>query len=271
MNFIEKIFRAVLKVSASLQAPALDLLADVEIVKGLKKFLSKMRNDQQEYDNIYQTTIDIFNKNKIYIPEVLKRKVARKIDDNEESQFFSETKYDEIRINVFYSILDDLLGEIDNRFLDSTQVITSVGNLFKLQTTIEDYSVIKTFFNILNKDLDSEVKILASIKDIPIGTCTHTIYKWLDWIVDSNRKNIFTNFYEVITKFVVIPVTSCGCERTFSKLSIVKFKLRSTISQERLKSLLFLFVEQEMTKSVDFNSVIEEFKFLSPIQRRLPL
>ncbi|KAE9522127.1 hypothetical protein AGLY_017471 [Aphis glycines] len=217
MNFVEPIFRAVLKVSASLQAPVLDLLA--------------------AYDNIYQTTIDICNKNKIDIPEVLKRKVARKIDDNEESQFFSETKYDEIRINVFYPILDDLLGEINNRFLDSTlEVITSVGNLIKLQPTIEDYSIIKNIFNILNKDVDSEVKILASIQDIP----------------------------NVITKFVVIPVTSCGCEWAFSKLSIVKSKLRSTMSQERLESLLFLFVEQEMTKSVDFNSVIEEFIVLSP-------
>jgi len=96
--------------------------------------------------------------------------LIRKIDDNEKSQFFSETKYDEIRINVFYPLLDDLLGEIDNRFLDSTlEVITSVGNLIKLQPTIEDYSVI-TFFSILNKDLNSEVKILASIKNIPIGT-----------------------------------------------------------------------------------------------------
>jgi len=43
------------------------------------------------------------------------------------------------------------------------------------------------------------------------------------------------------------------------------------MSHERLESLLFLFVEQEITKSVDFNSVIEEFKVLSPVQRRLPL
>ncbi|KAL4153730.1 hypothetical protein QTP88_001563 [Uroleucon formosanum] len=139
-----------------------------------------------------------------YTHEVLKRKVARKMYDNEESQFFSKTKYDEIRINVFYPIIDDLLGEIENRFLDSTlEVITSVGNLIKLQPIIEDYLVIKTFFNILNKDLDSEVKILASIKDIPIGTCTHTIYKWFDWLVDSNRKNIFTNFYEVIASLLL--------------------------------------------------------------------
>lgn len=55
------------------------------------------------------------------------------IDDNEKSQFFFKTKYDEIRNNVFYPILYDLLGEIDNRFSDSTlEVVTSVGNLIKL-------------------------------------------------------------------------------------------------------------------------------------------
>lgn len=38
-----------------------------------------------------------------------------------------------------------------------------------------------------------------------------------------NRQNIcLTRFYEVIAKFVIIPVTSCGCERAFSLLFIVK-------------------------------------------------
>lgn len=86
--------------------------------------------------------------------------------------------------------------------------------------------VLKEFFNISNKDLDSEVKFPSSFKDIPIGACTHTIYKWLNWLVDSNIKNIFTNFYRIITKLIVIPVISCGCERAFYKLSIGKCKLQ---------------------------------------------
>ncbi|CAI6377037.1 unnamed protein product [Macrosiphum euphorbiae] len=71
--------------------------------------------------------------------------------------------------------------------------------------------------------------------------------------------------------FIIIPVTSCTCERTFSKLTIVKNKLRNTIGQERLNALLFLFVEQELTNSVDVNSVIDEFKHSFPIKRRLVL
>lgn len=41
------------------------------------------------------------------------------------------------------------------------------------------------------------------------------------------------------------------------------------MSQERLESFLFVLVKLEMTKSVDLNGVIEEFKALTPIQRRL--
>ena len=57
-------------------------------------------------------------------------------------------------------------------------------------------------------------------------------------------------------------MTSCNCERSFSKLSIVKNKLRNIISQERLDALLFLFVEQELLIGIDFNDVIDEFKHL---------
>lgn len=70
--------------------------------------------------------------------------------------------------------------------------------------------------------------------------------------------------------FSIIPVTSCTCERTFSKLTIVK-KLRNTIGQERLNALLFLFVEQELTNNVDINDVIDEFKHLTQSDRRLVL
>lgn len=59
MNVMEPIFRAVLKDSASLQAPVLDLLSAVEIVKGLKMFMGKMKNCSHEYDKIYNITIDM--------------------------------------------------------------------------------------------------------------------------------------------------------------------------------------------------------------------
>lgn len=51
--------------------------------------------------------------------------------------FFSKTKYVEIRVHVFYYILNDLLEDINNKFLDTTlEIIGAVSNFAKLQSKI---------------------------------------------------------------------------------------------------------------------------------------
>lgn len=58
--------------------------------------------------------------------------------------------------------------------------------------------------------------------------------------------------------FFVIPVTSCFCKRTFRILINVETKSRSTIRQDRLESLMLLYVELEFT--VEATEVVEDFK-----------
>lgn len=70
---------------------------------------------------------------------------------------------------------------------------------------------------------------------------------------------------------MVIPVTSYSCERSFSKLSIVKTKLRSTMRQGRLNSLLTIFIEQELASGINIDDVIDTFKNLTPVDRRMEL
>jgi hypothetical protein len=83
----------------------------------------------------------------------------------------------------------------------------------------------------------------------------------------NNYIKSFNGFFTVLKLFSVIPVTSCSCERVFSKLTIVKNKLRSTIHQDRLNSLLLMFIEQKLTSSIDM--VIDEFKSMG--NRRIHL
>jgi hypothetical protein len=50
--------------------------------------------------------------------------------------------------------------------------------------------------------------------------------------------------YLVLKMFTIIPVTSSSYEKIFSKLSIVKNKLRCTMGQDRLeKSLILIFIK----------------------------
>ena len=46
----------------------------------------------------------------------------------------------------------------------------------------------------------------------------------------------------------------------FSKLKLIKFYLRSTMFQERLNELSFIWIEKEMLKKIDYNKLIKTFR-----------
>jgi len=94
---------------------------------------------------------------------------------------------------------------------------------------------------------------------------------WIQWMQENEKHKVYTAFNAVIKTFFVIPVTRFSCERAFSKLTHVKTKLRSTTKQNRLESLMLLYVKQELTINMEATEVIEEFKSIVPFQRRLLL
>lgn len=64
----------------------------------------------------------------------------------------------------------------------------------------------------------------------------------------------------------MIPITRCTCVRSYFKLSLIKFKLRSTMNQGRLNALMILTVEHEMSVNVDANAV-DNFKLAVDFKR----
>lgn len=50
-----------------------------------------------------------------------------------------------------------------------------------------------------------------------------------------------------------------SCERSFSKLKLIKTYLRSTMKQDRLSDLAILSIEKEMFESIDYDTIIDKF------------
>ncbi len=50
-----------------------------------------------------------------------------------------------------------------------------------------------------------------------------------------------------------------SCERSFSKLKLIKNYLRSAMSQARLNNLAIISLENECVKNVNFDDVIDKF------------
>ncbi|KAL4091411.1 hypothetical protein QTP88_026107 [Uroleucon formosanum] len=259
LNLMQPILQLILKVSSSLQASNLELFTAVSLIHALRSSLNSLRNSPQEMQSIFLNTEQMCNENNIEIPTVKNRKVSKKRDDMQcsTSQHIYLTKSEEMKLTVVFPLLDLLLSGIDDRFKQETSdLITVIGQLINLELNCNSSCVyiLKNLLNIQTQDLFVEIKLLKSIEDTPKGTSSDYVYKWLDWLAIEGRSDTFKTFYNCLTYFVVIPVTSCGCERSFSKMSIVKTKLRSTMAQERLNALLFLFIEQEYVCNVNVES-----------------
>ena len=70
---------------------------------------------------------------------------------------------------------------------------------------------------------------------------------------------------------VTLSVTTASCERSFSNLTIVKSKIRSTTAQDRLENLMILSVENDITNSLHFEGVIDRFTSMGPRRMQLTL
>ena len=84
-----------------------------------------------------------------------------------------------------------------------------------------------------------------------------------------NLQSAFPELYTVYKILVTLSIGSTKCERTFSKLKIVKNNLRSTMGQKRLNSLMLINVERDLTKVLDYEQVINSFADMQLLQNML--
>lgn len=67
----------------------------------------------------------------------------------------------------------------------------------------------------------------------------------------------FPNMTIMIKAALTIPISSTTCERTFSKMKLIKTRIRNTMKDERLSDLCLLSIERDF--QIDFEQVIDKF------------
>jgi len=81
-------------------------------------------------------------------------------------------------------------------------------------------------------------------------------------------QNVFPNLYLTSKISVTLPVSSCTVERSFSKLKLIKNKLRTTMCQNRLEQMVKISREPDI--SLDKDKIIDIFTSkLTPLTKLL--
>lgn len=72
-------------------------------------------------------------------------------------------------------------------------------------------------------------------------------------------RDAYPNIEIALRIYLTIPVSVASCERSFSKLKLIKNYLRSRTGQGRLTSLAILSIEHETAANLNFDDIIDEF------------
>ena len=77
------------------------------------------------------------------------------------------------------------------------------------------------------------------------------------------------NLYQVFKYIILLPSTQVTCERVFSKLKVIKLKLRSSLDQQHLEPLILMAIEKYITSHVDKIKLIDDIAKTSKEMTRL--
>jgi len=88
-----------------------------------------------------------------------------------------------------------------------------------------------------------------------------TVLELFQLFCSANLNAVFPTLYMLLKICVTLPVSSCSVERSFSKLKLLKTKLRSTMIESRLQHLMIINYERDIP--VDKENVIQTLCTLS--------
>jgi hypothetical protein len=81
------------------------------------------------------------------------------------------------------------------------------------------------------------------------------------------RQTIFPLTSRCFQLLLTAPITSASSERSFSKLKLIKTAIRSVMRERRLKDLITLGCEKDLTDTIDLDTVVDHWAELPKTQR----
>ena len=157
--------------------------------------------------------------------------------------------------------MDTLHGEIKRRTSHMIDVNAKFGFLTKMELLMDSNKdedidsaielLTATYVNISAENVKNEVcRVRLHIRSFETQT-GEMVGHWnsldlLQWLVKWNYQTSFPNLLIMLSTFLTMCVSVASCERSFSKLKLIKTYLRSTMGQERLSSLALFCRSKEV-------------------------
>lgn len=247
----------------------MDVNTAASILTSLKSFIESKRDSFKEYEEkaTKLTEYDYESETK------RKRRTNVRLAplDCAQAPEVDLTPSDKFRTQSFIPVIDELESALRKRLEAYKLVHTRFGFLNKLDT-LSNEEVLAAAQNLgdtYNNDLDDRLgnELLQfktfSIQFQPDYEKIEKIISKERWMyqlmLENNIKDCFPNVEVTLRMYLSLMVTNCSAERSFSKLKLIKNRLRTSILEERLNFLALLSIESDILRQINHEDILSTF------------
>jgi len=259
-------------VSKTLQDPKIDVITATACLKSLKEFIISKRNVEsfQQYEESGKIKSECAEYVQSHSRQRRLNVRLQPLDYGYAPQVML-TPAQTFCVQSYYPILDQLVQSLDQRIAAYQVVCERFGFLRRLQELSDDEmreavsALVRTYGEDLDDVLFNEFMqfkfLLQSLKVLQPNLSDHMSpeQQMYQVINEKHLQAAFPNIEIVLRMYLVIMSSNCSGERSFSKMKLIKNRLRTILSQERLCSLSLLSIEHDVLRTLDFTSIIEDF------------
>ena len=237
LHIVERYMSYTESLTRALQARALDLLQAVQHIGTLKQVLTDARSHIEiQFNTIFESASRRAREYDVPVntPRRCSIQSARDNHPGDTEEYY--------RRSLAIPFLDHLKTEIDDRFtshsITAMRCMGLIPSCFASEEKANDEEMLEffqadiTFHSAARAELELWRSHFSGkeLPDTPEAALKHA------------TPLVFPNIRMMLIYIMVLPVTSCEAERSFSALRRIKTYLRSTMKQERLSGLALLNV-----------------------------
>jgi hypothetical protein len=161
-----------------------------------------------------------------------------------------------LRITMYFPTIDSIMVELNERFsCHNLQIVKSIISLSPINENFLDIETLQPLLDHLSLEKNVIKNEIAVIKPMIKDTKLSTVFDVLNEL--KPMKQAFPSTVDLIKGAITFPVSSVTCERSFSKMKLIKTYARNTTGDERLSDLGVLAIEKEF--NIDFEKVVDVF------------
>lgn len=92
--------------------------------------------------------------------------------------------------------------------------------------------------------------------------CFECVLKYIN--ANEVRKHEYKNISKIYKYILMLPSTQVKCERDFSRLKLLKTRVRTSLNETSLENLMLISLESEMFNRISIEEIIDDLFATSP-------